>query len=133
VGSNSEAAIISGIKSKRVLFMIYTIMGALAGLAGILWVSKYASAQGNTAAGYEMSVIAACVLGGVSVDGGVGRISGLVLGILFYGTLINSLPMLNVSPFVQQTIQALLILGAIVLNVTIKRRMKANNRRRRKI
>ena len=133
VGNNAEAALISGIKSQRVLFMIYTIMGALAGLAGILWVSKYASAQGNTAAGYEMNVIAACVLGGVSVYGGVGKISGLVLGILFYGTLTNSLPMLNVSPFVQQAIQALLILGAILLNVMIKRRMQANNRRRRNI
>lgn len=133
VGSNPEAADVSGIPVKRILCMVYMIMGALSGLCGILWVSKYASAQGNTAAGYEMSVIAACVLGGVSVDGGSGRIGGLILGGLFYGILSNSLPMLNVSAFWQQSIQAVIILMAIILNVLIKRRMDFMNAKRRKI
>ena len=69
VGSNPEAADVSGIPVKKILCMVYMIMGALSGLCGILWVSKYASAQGNTAAGYEMSVIAACVLGGDHING----------------------------------------------------------------
>lgn len=133
IGSNPGAAEISGIHTKKILCLIYVIMGGLSGLCGILWVSKYASAQGNTAAGYEMSVIAACVLGGVSVDGGAGKIGGLILGVLFYGILSNSLPMLNVSSFWQQSIQAVIILAAVILNVLIKRRMDSANQKRRKI
>jgi len=133
VGSNPEAASISGIKIEKILLLTYVIMGALAGIAGILWVCKYASAQGNTASGYEMSVIASCVLGGVSVSGGSGKISGLIFGVLFFGILSNSLPLLKVSSFWQQTIQALIMLVAIILNVLTKRTMDARNQKRRKI
>jgi rhamnose transport system permease protein len=80
VGSNPDSAKISGIHIGKILWLVYTIMGGLSGLAGVLWVSKFASAQGDTATGYELSVIAACVLGGVSIAGGVGKISGIVLG-----------------------------------------------------
>ena len=65
----------------KILWMVYAIMGSFAGLAGVLWVSKFASAQGDTASGYELSVIAACVLGGVSIAGGSGKISGIILRI----------------------------------------------------
>lgn len=64
-----------------------------------LWVSKFASAQGDTASGYELSVIATCVLGGVSSAGGTGNISGILLGSLLLGILNNALPLINVSPF----------------------------------
>ncbi|MDK2789447.1 MAG: rhamnose transport system permease protein, partial [Epulopiscium sp.] len=87
VGSNPESAKISGINLNKVLWMVYTIMGALAGLAGVLWVSKFASAQGDTAMGYELNVIAACVLGGVNIAGGSGKISGIILGSLLLGIL----------------------------------------------
>ncbi len=83
VGSNPESAKISGINNDKILWMVYAIMGSLAGLAGVLWVSKFASAQGDTASGYELSVIAACVLGGVSIAGGSGKISGIILGSIF--------------------------------------------------
>ena len=62
--------------------MSYTLLGLLTGMAGVLWVAKFASAQGDTATGYEMNVIAACVLGGVSVSGGTGKVGGLLLGVL---------------------------------------------------
>lgn len=133
VGSNPESAKISGINTGRILWMVYTIMGALAGLAGVLWVSKFASAQGDTAMGYEMNVIAACVLGGVNIAGGSGKISGLILGSLLFGILNNALPLINVSPFWQQAIQGLIILVAIIVNAMVKRGVDRNNLMRRKI
>ncbi len=75
VGSNPQSAAVSGIKQGRILFLVYTIMGGLSGLCGVLWVSKFASAQGDTASGYELTVIAACILGGVSIAGGSGKAS----------------------------------------------------------
>ena len=80
IGSNAEAAKVSGIGVDGVVVSAYAIMGAIAGLCGVLWVSKYASAQGDTASGYEMTVIAACVIGGVSVSGGGGKVPGVFLG-----------------------------------------------------
>lgn len=133
VGSNPESAKISGINNDKILWMVYTIMGALSGLAGVLWVSKFASAQGDTAMGYEMSVIAACVLGGVSIAGGSGKISGLILGTLLLGILNNALPLINVSPFWQQAIQGMIILIAVLVNVFVKRGVDKNNLMRRKI
>jgi rhamnose transport system permease protein len=121
VGSNPEAAEVTGLPKKRIVFLAYVLMGALAGLGGILWVAKFASAQGDTAAGYEMNVIASCVLGGVSVSGGRGKVAGLVLGVILFGILANALPLVKVSPFWQQAIQGFVILAAIITNVLIKR------------
>ncbi|MDR1419136.1 MAG: ABC transporter permease [Treponema sp.] len=121
VGSNPEAAEVTGLPKKRIVFLAYVLMGALAGLGGILWVAKFASAQGDTAVGYEMNVIAACVLGGVSVSGGRGKVLGLVLGVILFGILANALPLVKVSPFWQQAIQGFVILAAIITNVLIKR------------
>jgi rhamnose transport system permease protein len=108
-------------------------MGALSGLAGVLWVAKFASAQGNTAMGYELQVIAACILGGVSISGGVGRLSGLILGTLMFGILNNALPLVNVSPFWQMGIQGVTILAAVITNVMVKRNTERNALRRRAI
>ncbi|MDR2553200.1 MAG: ABC transporter permease [Treponema sp.] len=121
VGSNPEAAEVIGLPKKRIITLVYVLMGSLAGLAGVLWVTKFASAQGDTAAGYEMNVIASCVLGGVSVSGGRGKVAGLVLGVILFGILANALPLIKVSPFWQQAIQGFVILAAIITNVLIKR------------
>jgi rhamnose transport system permease protein len=133
VGSNPESAKISGINNDRVLWMVYTIMGGLAGLAGVLWVAKFASAQGDTAMGYELSVIAACVLGGVSIAGGSGKISGIILGSILLGMLNNALPLINVSPFWQMAIQGSIILTAVLVNALVKRGVDRNHLMRRKI
>ncbi|MGI6668188.1 MAG: ABC transporter permease [Acetivibrionales bacterium] len=133
VGSNPESAKISGINNSKILFIVYVIMGALAGLAGVLWVSKFASAQGDTAVGYEMNVIAACVLGGVSMAGGSGKISGLIMGSVLLGILNNALPLVKVSPFWQQAIHGVIILAAVLINTLVKRRVDKNNLLRRKI
>jgi rhamnose transport system permease protein len=106
-------------------------MGGLAGLSGVLWVSKFASAQSNTASGYEMNVIAACVIGGVSIAGGEGKVTGLISGVLLYGILENALPMINVSPFWQNAIQGAVILIAVLVSALIKRRIGSSNKIRR--
>ncbi|MFC4599887.1 ABC transporter permease [Cohnella hongkongensis] len=133
IGSNPTSAEISGIRTGRILWLVYSIMGGLSGLAGVLWVSKFASAQGDTAAGYELSVIAACVLGGVSIAGGVGKLSGVILGAVLLGILNNALPMINVSPFWQNFIQGSIILIAVLVNALVKRGIDRNNLMRRKI
>ncbi|MDD4840551.1 MAG: ABC transporter permease [Sphaerochaetaceae bacterium] len=131
VGSNPDAAEVSGIPKIRIIWMVYILMGALAGLAGVLWVRRFASAQGDTAVGYEMNVIAACVLGGISISGGSGKVSGLILGAVLFGILNNALPLINVSPFWQQGIQGVVILSAVLINVMVKRTNERQALRRR--
>ena len=133
VGSNPAAADISGIPRRRIVWFVYTMMGILAGLAGVLWVAKFASAQGDTATGYELNVIAAAVLGGVSISGGSGRVSGLILGTILFGILNNALPLINVSPFWQQAIQGVVILAAVIINVLVKRNSQRFTLRKRAI
>ncbi len=133
VGSNPEAAQISGLPHRKLVFIAYTLMGTLAGLAGVLWVAKFASAQGDTAMGYELQVIAACVLGGVSISGGVGRIPGLILGTILFGILNNALPLINVSPFWQMGIQGVTVLAAVIMNVLVRRNIERTALRRRPI
>lgn len=133
VGSNPDSAKISGISQTKILILVYSVMGGLAGLSGVLWVSKFASAQGDTAAGYELTVIAACILGGVSIAGGAGKISGVILGAFLLGLLNNSLPLINVSPFWQTGIQGAIILIAVIVNTLVKRGVDLTNLMRRKI
>ncbi len=133
VGSNPEAAVISGLPKQKLVFMAYSVMGALAGLAGVMWVAKFASAQGDTAAGYELQVIAACILGGVSISGGIGKLSGLILGTVLFGILSNALPLINVSPFWQTGIQGATVLAAVITNVLVKRNTDRTALRRRAI
>lgn len=133
IGSNPESAKVSGINQTKILLLVYSIMGGLAGLSGVLWVSKFASAQGDTASGYELTVIAACILGGVSIAGGSGKISGVILGAVLLGILNNALPLMNVSPFWQSAIQGAIILIAVIINALVKRGVDRNNLLRRKI
>lgn len=131
IGSSPESAKVSGINVTKITWMVYSIMGSLAGLSGVLWVSKFASAQSNTAAGYELNVIAACVIGGISIAGGEGKVTGLFSGVLLYGILENALPMINVSPFWQNAIQGAVILIAVIVSALIKRRIGSSNKIRR--
>ncbi|MDI3546451.1 MAG: rhamnose transport system permease protein [Halanaerobiales bacterium] len=133
VGSNPDSAKVSGIKIDKILFLVYSIMGVLAGLSGVLWVSKFASAQSNTATGYELTVIAACIVGGVNIAGGSGKISGIILGSLLLGVLKNALPLIKVSPFWQDAIQGGIILLAVVVSALVKRSVDRNNLIRREV
>jgi rhamnose transport system permease protein len=124
VGSNREAAEMSGINPKTTILTAHIIMGALAGLAGMLYASHDNKVTQDMAMGYEMYVIASCVIGGVAVTGGYGRILGVALGALTIGVINNGLTMLRLtgnSEFWKKAIQGAVILIAVITNVYIKR------------
>ncbi|MFA9376424.1 MAG: ABC transporter permease [Lachnotalea sp.] len=133
VGSNAEAAEVSGINIDSVRVMIFGIMGMLCGLSGALWVSTYASAQGDMASGIEMDIIAACVIGGVSLTGGRGSVLGVLLGALTIAVLGNGLPLIGVSQFWLDAIKGLIIIVAVILNVVLQRSKDKQNLKRREI
>ncbi len=133
VGNSRESAMVSGIKTDRILILVYVILGAIAGLGGILYVCKYGVAQGESLVGYEMNVIASCVLGGVSINGGTGKVKGVLLGSLLLGILNNAMPLIKVSSFWQDAIRGLIILFSIIINSVIQRNVEMKALRRRKI
>ncbi|MDB5555115.1 MAG: branched-chain amino acid transporter permease [Rhizobium sp.] len=116
VGGNANAAVYAGINPGRARFRAFMISGALSGLAGYLWVSRYAVAYVDIALGFELDVVAACVIGGVSIAGGIGSVPGAVLGALFLGVIKNALPVINVSPFWQLAISGTVIIIAVAFN-----------------
>jgi rhamnose transport system permease protein len=109
-----------------ILFLIFLNLNntgrEITGLAGFLWVARYAAAQSETAIGFELQTIAACVIGGVSITGGSGTIIGVMLGAFFMGIVYNALTMINVSPFWQMAIQGFIILFAIIINTVMDKR-----------
>jgi rhamnose transport system permease protein len=129
VGSNAEAAQTAGIRRQRIIFLVYVLSGIACGLAGVLWASRFESAQTNTALGFELQTVAASVVGGVSISGGVGTVPGVLLGALLLGTIDNSLPLLRISPFWQLALQGLLILTAVVVDNLILRGAQRRGRR----
>ena len=124
LGSNPEAAKISGIRTDRVTFMVYLISGIVCGLAGVMWASRFEAAQTNTALGFELQTVAAAVVGGVSMLGGIGTVPGVLLGALLLGIIQNGLTLSNISQFWQLAVQGLLILLAVILDSTIQQRIK---------
>ena len=128
VGSNREAAQVSGIRTQRIVFMAYILSGLACGLAAVLWASRYESAQTNTALGFELETVAAAVVGGVSISGGVGRVPGVLLGALLLGIIEDALTLVGISPFWQLAAQGLLILIAVVSDNLILRRVQGGPR-----
>lgn len=125
IGSHLENAHIMGINSYRIVFIVFAIAGLLFGLCGVLWVSRFNFAQSNTASGYELTVIAASVIGGTGVNGGRGSVEGVVLGAFLLSFLINAMNVANISPFWKMAIQGLVILLAVIFDsylVSRKRR-----------
>jgi rhamnose transport system permease protein len=120
-GGHPSAAVYAGIPVQRRLLMAYTLSGLLAGIAGLLWVGRYSIAFTELASGFELTVIAACVIGGVSIGGGVGTVSGALLGVLFIGVVNGALPVIQVSPFWQQAIAGAVILVSVALNAGTQR------------
>ena len=121
VGSNADAAKISGINVDRVKIIVYTLNGAICGLAGAMYTSLYASAQGNMATGAEMDVIAACVIGGVSLNGGQGSAFGVLLGAITIAIISKSLSLVGIAAFWQQALKGTIILVAVLVNVIVQR------------
>ena len=121
VGSNAEAAQVSGIDVRKIKMLVHTIMGFLAGLAGAIQVSVYASAQPDMQQGGEMDVIAACVIGGVSMSGGRGTVIGTLLGAFIMAMIPKALPLLRIDALWQNMIKGVLILVVVVVNVVLQR------------
>lgn len=116
VGGNREAAHYSGVPVKKVEIAVYTLMGFLAAFAGIVLSARMYSGQPAVGEGYELDAIAACVLGGVSMSGGVGRISGTVFGVIVIGIISNGLNLMGVSSFWQLVVKGLIILAAVLID-----------------
>nr|WP_321484407.1 ABC transporter permease [uncultured Cohaesibacter sp.] len=117
MGGNPRAAEYAGVRVKHHEFWVYTITGALSGLCGWLWTSRYAMANTDVALGFELQTVAACVIGGVAISGGAGTIIGAMFGALFLGTLYNILPVIGVSQFWQQALSGAIILVAVYFNM----------------
>tara|TARA_B100000780_G_scaffold269815_1_gene228970 strand:- start:1566 stop:2549 length:984 start_codon:yes stop_codon:yes gene_type:complete len=121
VGGNPHAAVYTGINVGRTQCAAFVISGALAGLTGYLWVARYAVAYVDIAGGFELEVVAACVIGGISIAGGVGSVGGAILGALFLGVVKNALPVVNISPFWQLAISGAAIVIAVAFNARSNR------------
>jgi ribose transport system permease protein len=121
VGGNEQAANLSGIKVKHVKYLVYTLSGFFAGIAGIVILSRTNSAQVLSGKGLEFDVLTACVLGGVSVTGGFGKISNVVAGVLILGVLSNGLVLLDVSQFVQMVIKGTVLMLAVAFDCLQRR------------
>lgn len=122
VGDNKQAATYSGINSKKIIFMVYLIMGFLAACAGVLSSARTFSAQFNVGEGTEMDAISAVVLGGTSMTGGVGRLSGTVIGCLVIGILNNGMNILGIDSSWQYVVKGVVVLIAVFVDFMKKRK-----------
>ena len=116
VGGNEKVSFIAGIKIERVKIFVYAITGFFCALAGAVLTSRLNSAQPTAGTGYELDAIAAVVLGGTSLSGGKGDITGTLVGVLIIGTLNNGRNMLDVSSFYQQVVKGIVILLAVLMD-----------------
>ncbi|MFN8352893.1 MAG: ribose ABC transporter permease [Spirosomataceae bacterium] len=121
IGGNEKAAFLSGININNVKLAVYGIAGMMAAVGGILVASRLNSAQPNAGTSYELDSIAAVVIGGTSLSGGVGSVTGTVIGAAIIGVLNNGLVLLNVSPFWQQVVKGLVILLAVIIDKKSKK------------
>lgn len=120
-GGNPTAAFYTGVSVGKVQFKAFVVSGMLSGLCGYLWVSRYAVAYVDVANGFELQVVAACVIGGISIMGGIGTVLGCALGALFLGVINNALPVIGISPFWQMAISGAVIIIAVIANSTAER------------
>lgn len=121
LGGNPVAARYVGIDEGRTLLLVYCLTGLASGLAGYLWVARYAVAYTETALGFELQTVAACVIGGVSTSGGRGSVAGALLGAAFLVIILNALPIIDVSPFWHMAVSGAVILAAVVINARAER------------
>ena len=116
VGGNPDASRLAGVSVTKTRVYIFLIQGAVAALAGVILASRITSGQPNAAQGFELSVISACVLGGVSLIGGRATITGVVVGVLIMGTVENVMSLLNVDSFYQYVVRGTILLLAVLMD-----------------
>jgi L-arabinose transport system permease protein len=116
IGGNPEASRLAGINVERTRVVIFLVQGAVTALAGVILASRITSGQPNAAEGFELNVISACVLGGVSLLGGRATISGVVIGVLIMGTVENVMNLMNIDAFYQYLVRGAILLAAVLLD-----------------
>ncbi|PRB17400.1 ribose ABC transporter permease [Microbacterium sp. MYb62] len=121
IGNNVEAARLSGVNTRRTIILVYALCGFFTSIGAVLLLSRLNSAQSATGAGFEFSVLTACVLGGISVMGGRGSLFGAFVGVMIVGVLDNGLVLLNVSEYVQLVIKGCILLAAVIYDAMSKK------------
>lgn len=117
IGGNRDAAVVSGINVQKSLMWLYIIAGTLYGIAGVLEAARTGGATNNYGSGYELDAIAACVVGGWSVSGGVGTVPGIVVGVLIFSVINYGLTFIGVNPYWQQIIKGAIIVAAVAFDM----------------
>lgn len=124
MGGNAKAAELSGVNTKKIMFLVYSNMGLLAAVAGIVFAGRLNAAAPTAGSGFELECIAACFVGGASLTGGVGTIYGAMIGGFIMGILNNGMSIMGVSTFWQDIIKGLVLLAAVAFDVFSKSRAK---------
>jgi putative multiple sugar transport system permease protein len=122
MGGNLPAAVLSGVKTQRVNFMIFVNMGILAGIAAVVTTSRAGAAVAQAGGNYELDAIAAAFIGGTAVTGGIGKVSGAIIGAFIMGVLNMGLSIMNVDPAWQMTVKGLVLIAAVAFDIMNKRR-----------
>lgn len=122
LGGNEKAARLSGIKTERLTFLTFVNMGVLAGLAGLIFAARLNTATPKAGLGFELDVIAACFIGGASASGGVGKVTGAVIGAMVMGVMNNGMSILGIGIDYQQVIKGLVLLAAVSIDVYNKKK-----------
>jgi rhamnose transport system ATP-binding protein len=130
IGSNPDGAALIGIPVKRRVLSAFAVAGLLAGFDGGLWASRYATIDARVATGFELTVIASVVVGGVAIRGGAGTTLGVMLGALTLLVIRNGLILIRIDPLWLEGVYGLVILGAVTINLLVTRRSLAHVRRK---
>ena len=125
MGGNAKAARLSGVNTKRMMFFAYTNMGFLAGVAALVCVARFNQASTQAGTGYELDAIGSCFIGGASAYGGVGKVSGAVIGAIFMGVLNMGMSLMGWDQNIQRVIKGLVLLAAVIFDILSKNRKQA--------
>ena len=131
VGGNEKATRLSGIDTKKVMFSAYTLMGVLAGFAGVLNIARQMGSQPTYGVGYEMDAIAACFIGGASAYGGTGSIGGVIIGAALCGIINQGMVIANTPPNYQTVVKGLVLLVAVLFDVIMQMRRKGSKKKKK--
>ena len=116
LGGNEDAARLSGINVERVKIGVFVVSAVVSGISGLVLSSRLMAGSPEIGIGWELDIVAAVIIGGTNIVGGEGKLSGTLLGVLFIGVLSNGMILLDITPYMQQVVRGLVILGAVILN-----------------
>lgn len=118
IGGNRQAAVVSGINVKGTILLLFVIAAGMYGVGGVLEAARTAGATNNYGNGYELDAIAACVVGGVSLNGGVGKVRGIIIGVLIFTVIQYGLSFIGLNPYWQQVIKGVIIIAAVAIDLS---------------